>query len=189
MEAVEGPEDRRQGRLIVYLGSAPGVGKTYAALGEAHRRMARGTDVVVGFVETHDRSNTAAQVEGLEVVPRRVVEHRGSRFTEMDVDAVLARRPAVVFVDELAHTNVPGSRHEKRAEDVAELLAAGIDVITTVNIQHLESLNDEVERITGVRQRETVPDHAVRSAEQIEHVDQTPEALRQIGRASCRERV
>ena len=170
--------DVKRGRLIVYLGSAPGVGKTYAALGEANRRLARGTDVVVGFVETHDREQTAAQLEGLEIVPRKVVDHRGATFPEMDVDAVLARRPAVAFVDELAHTNVPGSRHEKRAQDVEELLAAGIDVITTINIQHLESLNDEVERITGVVQRETVPDELVRTADQIQLVDMSPEALR-----------
>ncbi|WP_148616109.1 DUF4118 domain-containing protein [Nocardioides rubriscoriae] len=170
--------DVRRGRLTVYLGAAPGVGKTYAMLGEARRRAERGTDVVVGYVETHDRRFTAEMVEGLEVVPRREVAHRGSVFTEMDTDAILARHPAVVLVDELAHTNVPGSRHEKRAADVAELLAAGIDVITTVNIQHLESLNDEVERITGVRQRETVPDEVVRTAEQIQLVDMSPEALR-----------
>jgi two-component system sensor histidine kinase KdpD len=170
--------DRRRGRLIVYLGSAPGVGKTYAALGEARRRLARGTDVVVGFVETHDREQTAAQLEGLEVVPRTLVEYRGTTFPEMDVDAVLERKPAVAFVDELAHTNVPGSRHEKRVQDVEELLAAGIDVITTINIQHLESLNDEVERITGVRQQETVPDDVVRTAYQIQLVDMSPEALR-----------
>ena len=173
-----GDVDRRRGRLIVYLGSAPGVGKTYAALGEAQRRLARGTDVVVGFVETHDREQTAAQLEGLEVVPRKLVDYRGTTFPEMDVDAVLARKPAVAFVDELAHTNVPGSRHEKRAQDVEELLAAGIDVITTVNIQHLESLNDEVERITGVRQQETIPDEVVRTADQIQLVDMSPEALR-----------
>ena len=154
------------------------MGKTYAALGEAQRRLARGTDVVVGFVETHDREQTAAQLEGLEVVPRTLVDYRGSTFPEMDVDAVLARKPAVAFVDELAHTNVPGSRHEKRAQDVEELLAAGIDVITTINIQHLESLNDEVERITGVRQQETVPDEVVRTADQIQLVDMSPDALR-----------
>ncbi|CAN5603431.1 sensor histidine kinase KdpD [soil metagenome] len=168
----------RRGRLTVYLGAAPGVGKTYAMLSEARRRCERGTDVVVGYVETHDREHTSAMLEGLEVVPRRVVEHRGSTFTEMDTDAILQRRPAVVLVDELAHTNVPGSRHEKRAGDVAELQAAGIDVVTTVNIQHLESLNDEVERITGVRQRETVPDEVVRTAEQIQLVDMSPDALR-----------
>jgi two-component system, OmpR family, sensor histidine kinase KdpD len=168
----------RRGRLTVYLGAAPGVGKTYAMLGEARRRAERGTDVVVGVVETHDRAHTLAQLEGLEVVPRRSVEHRGAVFTEMDTDAIIARRPAVVLVDELAHTNVPGSRHAKRAADVAELQAAGIDVITTVNIQHLESLNDEVERITGVRQRETVPDEVVRAADQIQLVDMAPDALR-----------
>ena len=178
MDDVDRPPRPRRGRLIVYLGSAPGVGKTYAALGEAQRRLARGTDVVVGFVETHDRELTAAQLEGLEILPRKLVDYRGSTFTEMDVDAVLARKPAVAFVDELAHTNVPGCRHEKRAQDVEELLGAGIDVITTVNIQHLESLNDEVERITGVRQQETIPDDVVRTADQIQLVDMSPEALR-----------
>ena len=168
----------RRGRLTVYLGAAPGVGKTYAMLGEARRRLERGTDVVVGYVETHGRSQTEAQLEGLEVVPRRRVSHRGGTFSEMDTDAILARRPSVVLVDELAHTNVPGSRHEKRAEDVAELRAAGIDVVTTVNIQHLESLNDEVEAITGVRQRETVPDEVVRTADSIQLVDMAPDALR-----------
>ncbi|GAB3993192.1 ATP-binding protein [Nocardioides marmoraquaticus] len=170
--------DRRRGRLTVYLGAAPGVGKTYAMLGEAQRRRERGTDIVVGLVETHGRQLTEAMVGELEVVPRRVVEHRGATFTELDVDAVVARDPAVVCVDELAHTNVPGSRHEKRAADVQELLERGIDVITTVNIQHLESLNDEVERITGVRQRETVPDEVVRAADQVQLVDMAPDALR-----------
>ncbi|MDO9457345.1 DUF4118 domain-containing protein [Nocardioides sp.] len=168
----------RRGRLTVYLGASPGVGKTYAMLGEARRRADRGTDVVVGYVETHDRAHTAEMVEGLEVVPRRTVDHRGTTLTEMDTDAILARAPAVVLVDELAHTNVPGSRHAKRAADVEELRDAGIDVITTINIQHLESLNDEVERITGVRQRETVPDEVVRTADQIQLVDMSPEALR-----------
>lgn len=168
----------RRGRLTVYLGAAPGVGKTFAMLGEAKRRADRGTDVVVGLVETHERARTAAMLEGLEVVPRRVVEYRGTTLTKLDTDAVLARRPAVALVDELAHTNVPGSRHEKRADDIAELLDAGIDVITTVNIQHLESLNDEVFRITGVRQRETVPDDVVRTADQIQLVDMAPDALR-----------
>jgi len=179
-EVDRAPDRRveRRGRLTVYLGAAPGVGKTYAMLGEARRRLARGTDVVVGVVETHGRKNTTDQLDGLEVVPRREVSYRGTTFTEMDTDAILARRPAVVLVDELAHTNVPGSRHEKRAADVEELRAAGIDVITTVNIQHLESLNDEVERITGVKQRETVPDEVVRAADQIQLVDMAPDALR-----------
>lgn len=168
----------KRGRLTVYLGAAPGVGKTYAMLDEAHRRASRGTDVVVGYVETHDRPNTTGKVEGLEVVPRRTMSYRGSTFTELDVEAVLARRPAVVCVDELAHTNIPGSVHQKRSEDIRQILDAGIDVITTVNIQHLESLNDEVERITGVRQRETVPDDVVRTADQIQLVDMAPAALR-----------
>ncbi len=168
----------KRGRLRIYLGAAPGVGKTYAMLGEGHRRAERGTDVVVGFVETHDRQHTAEMLQGLEVVPRREMTHRGAAFTEMDVDAVLARHPAVALVDELAHTNVPGSRNEKRWQDVEELLAAGIDVISTVNIQHLESVNDVVEKITGVPQRERVPDAVVRAADQVDLVDMAPEALR-----------
>jgi two-component system, OmpR family, sensor histidine kinase KdpD len=168
----------RRGRLTVYLGAAPGVGKTYAMLGEARRRQERGTDVVVGYVETHGRAHTTEMVEGLEVVPRTEVSYRGTSFTDMDTEAVIARKPAVVCVDELAHTNVPGSARDKRAEDVELIRRAGIDVITTVNIQHLESLNDEVERITGVRQRETVPDDVVRTADQIQLVDMSPDALR-----------
>ncbi len=166
------------GRLRVYLGAAPGVGKTYAMLGEGHRRFERGTDVVVGFVEPHGRYHTAAMAEGLEVVPRRMLPYRGASFEEMNLDAVLQRHPQVALVDELAHTNIPGSRHEKRWQDVEDLLAAGIDVITTVNIQHLESLNDVVTKITGVTQRETVPDAVVRAADQVELVDMAPEALR-----------
>ena len=167
-----------RGTLRVYLGAAPGVGKTYAMLGEGHRRAARGTDVVIGFVETHGRRHTADLLDGLEAVPRRQLRYRGASFTEMDVDAVLTRRPQVALVDELAHTNVPGSRNEKRWQDVEELLDAGIDVISTVNIQHLESLNDVVEKITGVPQRERVPDAVVRAADQVEVVDMAPEALR-----------
>ena len=165
------------GRLKIFLGAAPGVGKTVAMLGEAHRRLGRGTDVVVGICETHGRAYTAAQIEGLETVPLREIEHRGTSFLELDLDAVLARAPQVALIDELAHTNVPGSRNTKRWEDIHELLGAGIDVISTVNIQHLESLNDVVESITGVKQRETVPDDVVRAADQIELVDMTPEAL------------
>ena len=171
-------DEARRGRLKVYLGAAPGVGKTYAMLNEGHRRHERGTDVVVALVETHGRAKTQAQVCDLEMVPRREMEHRGAHFTELDVPAVLARAPQVALVDELAHTNVPGSRNTKRHQDVEELLAAGIDVITTVNVQHLESLNDVVERITRVRQRETVPDAVVRAADQIELVDMPPQALR-----------
>ncbi|MBO8189788.1 sensor histidine kinase [Streptomyces spirodelae] len=168
----------RRGRLRVFLGAAPGVGKTYAVLSEAHRRVERGTDVVVGFVEHHDRPRTEVLLHGLEQIPRREITYRGAVLTEMDSDAVLARRPAVAVVDELAHTNVPGSRNAKRWQDVEELLAAGIDVVSTVNIQHLESLGDVVESITGVRQRETVPDEVVRRADQIELVDMSPQSLR-----------
>ncbi|MFE7130650.1 ATP-binding protein [Streptomyces sp. NPDC057638] len=167
-----------RGKLRIYLGAAPGVGKTYAMLSEAHRRVERGTDCVVAFVEHHDRPRTEVMLHGLEQTARREIEYRGTAFTEMDVDAVLERRPAVALVDELAHTNVPGARNAKRWQDVEELLAAGIDVISTVNIQHFESLGDVVESITGVRQRETVPDEVVRRADQIELVDMTPQALR-----------
>src|SRR6476646_639107 len=167
-----------RGQLRLYLGAAPGVGKTFAMLNEGLRRHGRGTDVVVGFVETHGRPRTAEQLGDLEVVPRRRIEYRGTEFEEMDVDAVIARRPDVALVDELAHTNVPGSGTEKRWRDVDRLLDAGIDVISTLNIQHLESVNDVVERITGVKQRETIPDDVVRRADQIELVDMTPEALR-----------
>lgn len=167
-----------RGKLRIYLGAAPGVGKTYAMLSEAHRRVERGTDCVVAFVEHHGRARTEVMLRGLEQVPRREVEYRGAAFTELDLDAVLARRPRVALVDELAHTNVPGVRNAKRWQDVEELLAAGIDVVSTVNIQHLESLGDVVESITGVRQRETVPDEVVRRADQIELVDMSPQALR-----------
>ncbi|MGR6914775.1 DUF4118 domain-containing protein [[Actinomadura] parvosata] len=167
-----------RGRLRVYLGAAPGVGKTYAMLSEARRASERGKDVVVGFVETHGRARTAALLDGLEIVPRRRMTYCGTTFTELDPDAVIARAPALALIDELAHTNVPGSRNAKRWQDVEEILDAGIDVVSTVNIQHLESLNDVVERITGVPQRETVPDEVVRRADQIELVDMAPEALR-----------
>ncbi|MGV9745581.1 DUF4118 domain-containing protein [Rhodococcus zopfii] len=167
----------RRGKLRIYLGASPGAGKTYAMLGEAHRRIARGADVVVAIVDTHGRAHTAERLGSLEIVPPQQIEYRGSMFEELDLDAVLARRPAVALVDELAHTNVPGGRHEKRWQDVDELLDAGIDVLSTVNIQHLASLNDVVEQITGVMQRETIPDEVVRHAEQVELVDITPQAL------------
>ncbi|MEV0582838.1 sensor histidine kinase KdpD [Nonomuraea sp. NPDC050310] len=167
-----------RGRLRVYLGAAPGVGKTYAMLGEGRRALARGRDVVVGLVETHGRANTAELLDGMEVVPRKRMLHRGAGFTELDVEAVIARAPKVALIDELAHTNVPGSRNAKRWQDVEEILAAGIDVVSTVNIQHLESVNDVVEQITGIPQRETVPDEVVRRADQVELVDMSPEALR-----------
>ncbi|SFS36365.1 sensor histidine kinase [Saccharopolyspora flava] len=169
---------RKRGELRIYLGAAPGVGKTYAMLNEAHRRAGRGTDVVVGFVEDHGRPKTAALLDGLEQLPRATVTHRGVSLTEFDVDGMLERAPEVAVVDELAHTNAPGSRNDKRWKDVEELLDAGITVLSTVNVQHLEGLNDVVETITGVRQRETVPDEVVRRAGQIELVDITPQALR-----------
>ncbi len=167
-----------RGQLRIYLGSAAGVGKTFAMLNEGHRRRDRGTDVVVAYVEPHGRPHTQEQVGDLEVIPRAKIPYRGTFFEEMDLDAVLARHPQVALVDEFAHTNVPGSRNEKRWQDVAELLDAGIDVISAMNIQHLESVNDVVEKITGVPQRETVPDALVRAADQVELVDMTPEALR-----------
>jgi two-component system sensor histidine kinase KdpD len=167
-----------RGQLRIYLGAAPGVGKTFAMLNEGWRGRARGKDVVIAFVETHGRANTAAQLHDLEIVSRKTLTYRGSTLEEMDVDAVLARAPQLALVDELAHTNAPGSRNEKRWQDVEELLDAGIDVVTTVNVQHLESVNDVVEQITGVQQHETVPDAIVRAAEQVELVDMTPEAIR-----------
>jgi two-component system, OmpR family, sensor histidine kinase KdpD len=168
----------QRGKLRVYLGAAPGVGKTFKMLEEGQRRAERRADVVIAYVETHGREATARMADGLETVPRTTREYRGIVFEEMDLDAVLARRPQIALVDELPHTNVPGGRHEKRWQDIQELLDAGIEVITTVNIQHLESLNDVVQRITGVPQRETVPDEVVRAADQIELVDMSPESLR-----------
>ena len=167
-----------RGKLRVYLGAAPGVGKTFAMLDEGHRRRDRGTDVVVGYVETHGRARTAQELGDLEVIPRSRISYKGTVQEEMDLAAVLRRSPTVVLVDELAHTNVPGSTHDKRWQDVKALLEAGIEVVTTVNIQHLESLNDVTEAVTGVRQRETVPDQIVRSADQIELVDMSPPSLR-----------
>ncbi|OMB91721.1 sensor histidine kinase [Mycobacterium colombiense] len=168
----------KRGELRIYLGAAPGVGKTYSMLGEAHRRLERGTDLVAGVVETHGRSKTAELLEGIEVIPPRQVDYRGGSFPELDVPAVLARHPQVVLVDELAHTNTPGSKNPKRWQDVEELLDAGITVISTVNVQHLESLNDVVAQITGIEQKETIPDSIVRQASQVELIDITPEALR-----------
>ncbi|BAX94107.1 sensor protein KdpD [Mycobacterium shigaense] len=168
----------KRGELRIYLGAAPGVGKTYAMLGEAHRRLERGTDLVAAVVETHGRLKTAEMIEGIEIIPPRYIEYRGGRFPELDVPAVLARHPQVVLVDELAHTNTPGSKNEKRWQDVEELLDAGITVISTVNVQHLESLNDVVAQITGIEQKETIPDSIVREAAQVELIDITPEALR-----------
>lgn len=170
---------RERGKLKVYIGSFAGVGKTYRMLQEAHQLRNRGIDVVVGFVETHERQETAAQISDLEVVPRRQMTYKGTVLEEMDVDAVIARRPQVVIVDELAHTNVPGSKHRKRWEDVLELLESGINVITAVNVQHLESLNDVVQRTLGVTVRETVPDWVVARADQVVNIDLAAEDLRQ----------
>ncbi len=169
---------RKRADLRIYLGAAPGVGKTYSMLGEAHRRVERGTDVVAAVIDTHGRRKTAQQLAGIEVIPPTYIEHDGTRYPELDVDAVLARRPQVVLVDELAHTNTPGSPNAHRWQDVEVFLNAGITVITTVNVQHLESLNDVVSHITGTAQAERVPDEFVRAADQIELVDITPEALR-----------
>src|ERR1700731_3516082 len=174
----EGQQRRPRGQLRIYLGAAAGVGKTYAMLNEGHRCADRGADVVVAFAETHGRPNTAALLDGLEIIPRAKFPYRGATFEEMDTAAVIARHPQIALVDELAHTNIPGSKHEKRWQDVQDLLDAGIEVISAVNIQHLESLNDVVEQITGIPQRETVPDAVVRAADQVELVDMTAEALR-----------
>lgn len=168
----------QRGRLRIYLGMAAGVGKTYAMLNEGRRRKARGTDVVVGYVETHKRPLTEQQIGNLEVIPRKQIVYRGVMLEEMDTDAILKRHPQVALVDELAHTNVPSSRHEKRYQDVGDLLAAGITVISTLNVQHLEGLNDIVEAITGVRQREALPDRILDEADEVELVDISPEALR-----------
>ena len=168
-----------KGRLRVYLGMAPGVGKTFAMLQEAHRRRERGTDVVVGFIEAHGRPRTIELLEGLEILPRRHLTYRGVALDELDVDAVLRRRPAVVLVDELAHTNVPGSPNEKRWQDVETILDAGIDVISTLNVQHLESAAAAVETITGAPVHERLPDAVLDGADEIELVDMSPRALRQ----------
>lgn len=168
-----------RGRLKIFLGAAPGVGKTFEMLTAARARKAEGLDLVAGVVETHGRKETEALLEGLEVMPRRVVDYKGHKLAEMDIDALLARRPRLVLVDELAHSNAPGSRHPKRYMDVEELLAAGIDVYSTLNIQHLESLNDVVAKITGIRVRETVPDSVIDRADEVELVDLTPEDLAQ----------
>jgi two-component system sensor histidine kinase KdpD len=180
-EAVSGQDHHRlkRGRLRVYLAAAAGAGKTYAMLSEAHRRKSRGTDIIVGYVETHRRPQTETQLGNLEVIPRKKITYRGVTLEEMDTEAILAQHPQVVLVDELAHTNAPGSKHAKRYQDVEELLDAGIDVITTFNIQHLESLNDLVESITGVRVRETLPDRVLDQADEVELIDISPYALRQ----------
>jgi hypothetical protein len=168
---------RKRGHLKVFLGYAPGVGKTFSMLAEAHRRAARGEDIVIGFVETHGRRETAELVEGLERVPLKRLAYRGKEFEELDTDAVIARRPEWVLIDEMAHTNVPGTRHDKRWQSVEEIQAAGINVVSTVNIQHFESLNDTVYDITGVRVQETLPDAVLDQADEVVLVDLTTAAL------------
>lgn len=170
-------QTEQRARLRVYIGAAPGVGKTYAMIEDAHTFRRDGVDVVIGFIETHGRTDTEARIADLEIVPRRTIDYRGVVLEEMDVEAILRRRPTLCIVDELAHTNVAGSRHEKRYQDVMELLDAGIGVMTAVNIQHLETLNDAVSRVTGVRVRETVPDTFIDRADEIVNVDVTVEEL------------
>ena len=178
-QQAESPQGKpaMRGKLKVFLGAVPGVGKTYRMLAEAQRRVSRGEDVVIGLIEPHGRPATAELMKGLEQVPLKAIEYRGKTFYELDTDALLRRRPEWVLVDELAHTNIPGAKHEKRWQGIEELRGTGINIITTVNIQHLESLNDAVFEITGVRVRETVPDWVVDSADEIELVDFTPDAL------------
>jgi two-component system sensor histidine kinase KdpD len=175
--AATQPQEKSKGSLKLFLGYAPGVGKTFAMLSETIRRQKRGEDAVIGVVESHGRKGTAELAEQLEVVPRKKLDYKGTLFEEMDVDAILARKPAVVLVDELAHTNIAGSKHRKRYEDVLELLDAKIDVISTVNVQHIESVAPTVQAITGVTIRETVPDWVLRLADETVMVDLTPEAL------------
>jgi two-component system sensor histidine kinase KdpD len=176
-QALAKLQTAERARLRIYIGAAPGVGKTYSMIEDAHTLVREGVDVVVGFVETHGRAETEARLRGLPVIPRRRIEYRGVVLEEMDVDAILARKPQLCIVDELAHTNAPGGRHEKRYQDVLELLDAGIGVLTAVNIQHLETLNDAVSRVTGIRVRETVPDTFVDRADELVNVDITVQEL------------
>jgi two-component system sensor histidine kinase KdpD len=171
-------KETRRGHLKIFLGATPGAGKTFAMLREAHQLVAHGHDLVIGYVETYNRPRTVELIAGLDVIPRIKVPYRGTELEEMDLDAVLRRKPEIVLVDELAHTNVPGVRHEKRWQDVEDIRAAGIDVITTVNVQHVESVKDLVERVTGIVVRETVPDRELDGADEIQFIDITPEALR-----------
>lgn len=176
-QLLERLKSETRARLRVYIGAAPGVGKTYAMLRDAAALKSRGVDIIVGFVETYGRADTDAQLAGLEILPRHKIPYKGVELEEMDLDGILARKPQICIVDELAHTNVPGSRHDKRYQDVGELLDAGISVMTAVNIQHLETLNDLVSRVTGVRVRETVPDTFLDRADEVINVDVTVEEL------------
>jgi two-component system, OmpR family, sensor histidine kinase KdpD len=177
-QALAKIQTEQRARLRIYIGAAPGVGKTYSMIEDAHALRRDGVDIVIGYVETHGRAETEAKMGDLEVVPRRKIDYRGVTLEEMDVDAILARKPALCMIDELAHTNAPGSRHEKRYQDVLEILDAGIGVMTAVNIQHLETLNDAVGRVTGVRVRETIPDTFLDRADEVVNVDITVEELR-----------
>ncbi|HLQ22100.1 MAG TPA: sensor histidine kinase KdpD, partial [Gemmatimonadales bacterium] len=180
LQQVRAEEARAQrGHLKIFFGASPGVGKTFAMLEAARLKRAAGHDVVIGVVETHGREDTRRLVEGIETLPRRRLDYRGTVLEEFDLDAALARRPGLLLVDELAHTNAPGARHAKRWQDVEELLAAGIDVWSTLNVQHLESLNDVVAQITGVAIRETVPDSMLERADEVELVDLSPDVLQQ----------
>jgi two-component system sensor histidine kinase KdpD len=176
-EALEITTNQNRGCLKIFLGYAPGVGKTYAMLNEGNRRLKRGQDVVIGYVESHNREETDRQIDDLETVPRKKVEYNGVVMEEMDTAAVIERKPYIALVDELAHTNVPGSRNKKRYEDVEEILNTGINVISTLNIQHMESLNDVIRNITGIAVRETIPDYIVDKADEVVVLDITPDAL------------
>lgn len=176
-EALKHCNQENKGKLKIFIGYAPGVGKTYSMLNEGNRRAKRGNDIVIGYVESHQREETDDQIGDLEAIPRKKVEYNNSVMEEMDTDAIIARKPQIVLIDELAHTNVPGSKYQKRYEDVEEILCRGISVITTLNIQHLESLNDVVRQITGIAVRETIPDYIIERADEVVVVDITPDAL------------
>lgn len=176
-EALKKVYEQERGHLKIFLGYAPGVGKTYSMLNEANRRLQRGQDIVIGYIETHGREDTNKQIEKLPIVPRKKIEYNGIVMEELDTDAVIALNPEFVLIDELAHTNAPGSKYAKRYEDVEEILSHGINVISTINIQHLESLNDVVKQITGIKVRETIPDKIVNNADEVVVVDITPDAL------------
>jgi two-component system sensor histidine kinase KdpD len=176
-EALKKLREEQRGQLKIYIGYAPGVGKTYSMLNDANSRLEKGEDIVIGYLESHQRKETEAQVKNLKVLPRKKVEYNGAFMDEMDADLIIALKPTTVLVDELAHTNVPGSKNRKRYEDVEEILNAGINVISTLNIQHLESLNDVIKQITGVTVRETIPDKIVENADEVVVIDISPSAL------------
>lgn len=176
-EALKQCNQENRGKLKIFIGYAPGVGKTYSMLNEGNRRATRGKDIVIGYVESHQREETISQIGDLEIMPRKKIEYNNVVMEEMDTEAIIARKPQTVLVDELAHTNVPGSKNQKRYEDVEEILCNGINVVTTLNIQHMESLNDVIRQITGIAVRETIPDYIVEQADEVVVVDITPDAL------------